>query len=219
MSEEEFQRYWLEVHAVQYASKIPQIKRYLVDTRVPFDPEPADPLFSGVAEIWLENEQEQLASLQSREFLEGARIDEPRWAAFWRTLALDTDAHVLREGEPPSRDPSSMVKLLMLVKRRGGMPLGEFRHYSLHVHGLQALTLPGLRRYMQCHVRDSFYAIGEATLDCVCQLWFDDVHAVEAMLRSPEYVRVSADLERFVEPRYVHTLLVREHWIIGPESR
>ena len=86
MTEAEFQRYWVEVHAVQYASKIPQIKRYLVDTRIPFGPEPDDPLFSGVAEIWLENEEEQLASLQSKEFLEGACLDEPRWAAFWRTI-------------------------------------------------------------------------------------------------------------------------------------
>jgi EthD domain-containing protein len=68
-------------------------------------------------------------------------------------------------------------------------------------------------------VRDSFYAIGEATLDCVSQLWFDDVRAVEAMLRSPEYALATRNLERLVEPRYVHTLLVQEHWIIGPEPR
>ena len=98
LSEEEFQQYWLEVHAVRYASRIPQIRRYLIDTRIPFGQEPEDPLWGGVAEIWLENEEEQLASLQSPEFLQGARIDEPRWAAFWRTLALDTDAHTLREG-------------------------------------------------------------------------------------------------------------------------
>src|SRR4051794_3834697 len=113
MSEEEFQRYWLEVHAVQYASKIPQIRRYLIDTRIPFGPEGGEPLWSGVAEIWLANEEEQLASIQTPEFLDGARLDEPRWAAFWRTLALDTDAHEVIAG--PGPDPGG-VKLLVLVK-------------------------------------------------------------------------------------------------------
>lgn len=217
MSEQDFQRYWVEVHAVKFASRIPQIKRYLIDTRVPFGPEPADPLFSGVAEIWM-NEEDQMASLQSHEFLEGARRDEPNWAAFWQTLALDTDAHVLVEGEPPSRD-STMVKVITLVKRKEGLPLKEFRLASLDVHGPLVGKLPGLRRYLQGHVRDGMYAVGEASLDCVSQLWFDDLDAIERMYASPEYERVANDLEGLVEPRYIHTMVTREHWVIGPEPR
>jgi uncharacterized protein (TIGR02118 family) len=218
MSEQDFQRYWVEVHAVQYASKIAQIKRYLIDTRIPFGSEPDDPLFSGVAEIWLENEAEQLASLQSREFLEGARLDEPRWAAFWRTVVLDTNTHVLREGEPGPQD-TSMVKLFALVKRKAGMPLEAFRKYSLEVHAPLDLQLPGLRRYVQCHVRDAFYSVGEAILDSVSQLWFDDLAAIEHMMASPEYQAASQDLANFIELKYAHTFVTQEHWIIGPESR
>lgn len=183
MGEKDFQHYWQEVHAINYASKISQIKRYLIDSRIPFGPEPEDPLFSGVAEIWLENEKEQLASLQSKEFLEGARLDEPNWAAFWRTVVLDTTTHVLMEGEPLKKD-STMVKIFALVKRKAGMPLEEFRKYSLEVHGPKDLKLPGLRRYIQCHVRDSFYTIGESVLDCVSQLWFDDLQSIETMMKS-----------------------------------
>ncbi|MGH3780032.1 MAG: EthD family reductase [Pseudonocardiaceae bacterium] len=218
MSEADFQTYWKTVHAPKYASKIPQIKRYMIDCRLPFGPERDDPLWSGVAEIWLENEEDQLASLQSPEFLEGARLDEPRWAAFWRTVVLDTDTHVLREGPPPSRD-SHFVKLIALVKRKEGMPLGEFRRYSLDVHALLDLQLPGLRRYHQCHVRDSSYTVGEALLDAVSLLWFDDVEAVEEMLASTENKVAAADLDHFIEPRYSHVLLTDETWIIGPESR
>lgn len=105
MTEEAFQRYWLEVHAPKFASKIPQIQRYLIDTRIPFQDKGQDPLFSGIAEIWLENEKEQLESLQTKEFLQGARADEPNWAAFWATLALDTTAHVLLDGPPPRSSP------------------------------------------------------------------------------------------------------------------
>ncbi len=218
MSEKDFQDYWVNVHAVQYASKISQIKRYLIDTRIPFGEEPEDPRFSGVAEIWLENEQEQLASLQTPEFLEGARLDEPRWAAFWRTVVLDTTTHALMPGEPIKKD-SNMVKLFAMVKRKEGMPLEEFRKYSLEVHGAKDLKLPGLRRYYQCHVNDGYYSIGEALLDCVSQLWFDDLASVEKMMQSAEFEDSRADLSNFIEMKYAHTFVTQEHWILGPEAR
>src|ERR1700752_3900858 len=80
-----FQSYWIHFHAVDFASKIPQILENLVAQRVHFPVQHALPYFEGVAEIWLADEQSQLASLQTPEFLQGARIDEPRWAAFWLT--------------------------------------------------------------------------------------------------------------------------------------
>jgi hypothetical protein len=219
MSEQAFQDYWVKVHAVEYASKIPQIKRYLVDTRVPCGAEPDDPLFSGVAEIWLENEEEQLASLQCKEFLQGARVDEPRWAAYWQTLALDTTTHVIMDGPPISRD-SNMVKWFILVKRTPGMPLHKFRSHALENHAIKTMSLPGLRRYYQCHVQDSCYSVGESPLDAVFILWFDNVSAIEAMWTSVEYREIVAPgLAEFVDPKYRHTMAAAEHWIIGPALR
>jgi uncharacterized protein (TIGR02118 family) len=215
MTEQEFQRYWLDVHAVRYASKIPQIKKYLIDTRVSLGPDEEEPKWCGVAEIWLENEQEQLASLQTDEFLLGARLDEPKWAAFWRTLVLDTDAHVLREGA----EDAGGVKLISLVKRREGLPLAEFRERSLGKYADLVLEVPGVRRYLQGHTRDGAYGIGEAVLDAAHQLWFDDLAALEQALASPEFQRAQEHLESFVEPRYVHRMVVEEHWIIGPQPR
>ncbi|MGW3286166.1 EthD domain-containing protein [Streptomyces sp. NPDC001002] len=216
MTEQEFQDYWVNVHAVQYASKIPQIKRYLVDTRVPFGPEPEDPLWSGIAEIWLENDEDQLASLQTPEFLEGARLDEPKWAAFWRTVVLDTDAHVLRSGEHPA--PEEGVKLVLLVKRTEGTTVEEFRTASLGDHAELVLRVPGLRRYLQCFARDGAYAIGEALLDAAYLLSFDSPAALEAAVASPEWAKASENLTTFVQPRYLHRMAVKENWIIGSES-
>jgi uncharacterized protein (TIGR02118 family) len=218
MTEREFQDYWLDVHAVEYASKIPQIRKYLIDKRIPFPGEDpgTEPLWSGVAEIWLANEQEQLASLQTDEFLNGARLDEPKWAAFWRTVVLDTDAHVLREG--PSPLPGG-VKMIMLVKRKEGLPLKEFRERSLGKHAELMAEVPGLRRYLQGHTRDGYYGIGEAVLDAAYQLYFDDVDALSAAVESPEFKRAEEDLGSIVEPRYVHRLLFTEHWVIGPQAR
>jgi uncharacterized protein (TIGR02118 family) len=218
MTEKDFQDYWVNVHAVNFAGKIPQIKKYLVDTRIPFGEEPADPRFSGIAEIWLNNEVEQVASLQTPEFLQGARLDEPNWAAFWRTVGVDTSAHVLLEGPPLSRD-SKFIKLVAMVKRKEGVPIETFRRYSLGIHGPLGLKLPGLRRYLQCHVRDGLYAIGEPVLDAVMMLWFDDVAALRTALDSPENIAAAADLPNFIEMKYAHTFVVEEHWIIGPEPR
>jgi uncharacterized protein (TIGR02118 family) len=218
MTEAEFQHYWVEVHAVRYASKIPQIRKYLVDTRVALPGESGDPLWCGVAEIWLQNEKEQLESLQSSEFLLGARRDEPNWAAFWRTVGLDTEAHVLLPGSGETRN-SGMAKLLVLTKRREGMPLESFRSYCLGAHADRVMKLPGLRRYCQGHVRDNSYAVGEAVLDCVEQLWFDSVEAALAAQHSVQQDSVNADYRLFTEERYIHRMLVQEHWIIGPEPR
>jgi uncharacterized protein (TIGR02118 family) len=218
MTEAEFQRYWVEVHAVRYASKIPQIRKYLVDTRVALPGENGDPLWCGVAEIWLENEKEQIESLQSKEFLEGARRDEPNWAAFWRTVELDTTSHPIRDVPEETRD-SGMAKLLVLSKRREGLSRERFRSYCLGTHAAKVLELPGLRRYSQGHVRDGAYAVGEAVLDCVEQLWFDNVDAILTARRSVQQDIVRADYRLFAEERYIHTMLVQEHWIIGPQPR
>lgn len=220
MTEQDFQDYWLDVHAVQYASKIPQIRKYMIDKRIPLPGEDpgAEPLWSGVAEIWLDNEQEQLASLQTDEFLNGARLDEPKWAAFWRTVVLDTDAHVLLEGPEPTGDPD-WIKMIMLVKRKEGLPLAEFRERSLGGHAELMAEVPGLRRYTQCHTRDGYYGIGEAVLDAAYQLYFDDADAVRAALGSTEFKRAEEDLYSIVEQRYVHRLLFTEHWVIGPQAR
>lgn len=218
MNEEEFQDYWLKVHAIEFASKITQIKKYKIDRRIPLELENDQPLWHGVAEIWLNNEEEQLASLQSEEFVQGARIDETKWAAFWQTVVLDTTTHELLKGTPETRD-SSAIKMLILVKRKEGMPLTEFHQYSLENHALKVLKIPGLLRYSQCHVRDSFYIVGEAILDSVFMLWFDNVDTLQKASESSEYSNVKSDLANFVNPKYVHTLITDENWIIGPEPR
>lgn len=219
MTEKEFQDYWLNLHAVKYASKIPQIKKYKINCRIPFGAEPADPLCQGVAEIWLSNVEEQLASLQTKEFLEGARLDEPKWAAFWRTIVMDTSAHVLVEGPPETKD-SNLIKLFMLVKRKEGMPLEEFRKYSLEIHGSKVKQLPDLVRYYQCMMSDGFYGVGEAVLDAAYMLWFENTDALAKAMESSVYKQeVEPDLANFVNPKYIHTFVTDEHWIIGPEPR
>jgi hypothetical protein len=214
LTTEEFQHYWVHVHAVKFASRIPQIRRYLVDTRIAFDGDLGSPALphQGIAEIWLENEQEQLASLQTDEFVHGARADEPNWAAFWQTIGIDTTAHEIVPGEPPA----SGVKVTTLLKRRPGMSLADYRDISLTRYAPTADALPGLRRHLHCHTRDGAYVFGESPFDSVEQWWFDDVDALRTALSSPQFTdRVTPARAAITDPRYVFSLTAQEHWIIG----
>ena len=177
MSEEAFQRYWMEIHAVRYASRIPQIRRYMIDTRIPLPGETTPPLWGGVAEIWLANAEEQLASLQTPEFLLGARADEPNWAAFWLTRGLDTTAHEILPG-PPECARQRHGEAADPLEASEGLPLPAFRDYCLGAHAAKVLHVPGLRRYAQGHVVEGFYSVGEAAHDCVEQMWFDNLDAL-----------------------------------------
>lgn len=219
MSEQEFQTYWLETHAVRYASKIPQIKKYKIGTRIDWQGETQSPNWSGIAEIWLNNEQEQLASMQTPEFLQGARLDEPNWAAFWNTLVLDTDAHEVQPGEPETKTATG-VKLLVLTKRKSGMSVEDYRRHMLEALRSAPGELKGLHRTWQCFTRDAWYAGGETRFDGVTHLWFENKEALEGILLVPHCKDTFIPgAKAFVEQRYVFTMAVNEHWIIGPQAR
>lgn len=217
MTASEFQDYWINFHAVQYASKIPQIERYLIDARIPFSGDLGDPALphQGIAEIWLENDETQLASLQTDEFLHGARLDEPNWAAFWLTIVVDTTAHEIvpaHAGENPDS-----VKLTVLSKRRPGMDLEAFRRESRQAYATAVAGLPGVRGYLQAHTRDGFYVFGEAAFDRIDQLWFDDTESAANALTSAHMAsEVQPQLDRLNDPKYTFSLAAKEHWIIGP---
>jgi uncharacterized protein (TIGR02118 family) len=213
MSEEEFFDYWKNVHAVKYGAKIPQVKGYLICARQSFGPEEADPLFHGAAEVWIENEADELAFARSKEYLEGSRLDEPNFLAFWQMFALDTTDHLICDGG--IRPDGKGVKLYVLAKRRPGMALEDFRRYSLDVHAPNVARMPGLRKYVQCHVNDAHYALGESLLDSVSLLWFDSPEALAESAQSPVYKeRVHPDFENFADPKYLRTMLTDEYWVV-----
>ena len=219
LTEAAFQDYWLKVHAQKYARHIPQIRRYLIDLRValPGIPHELPGPFSA-AEIWLENDETQLASLQSPEFLNGARTDEPRWAAFWATFGLDTTPHVLVD-DPPFAAGDDCLKLLVLLKRKAGMTLEDFRRHALTSHGDRVKALPGVRHYVQGHVLDNFYELGESRFDAVEQLWFADEANLAAALASAGCQDGDAwGWRELVEPRYLFMMACRARWVIGPAA-
>ncbi|WP_248962179.1 EthD domain-containing protein [Sphaerisporangium perillae] len=222
MTTQEFQDYWVNVHAVKFAAKIPQIRRYLIDSRVPFDGDRGRPPLphQGIAEIWLASDEEQLASLQTEEFLHGARLDEPNWAAFWATIVLDTDAHEIVPGPPLTDTAPSWVKVTTLMKRKPGLSLADHRRRTLEDYAPVVSGLPGLRRHLHAHTRDGYYTFGEASFDSVEQIWFDDLAAAAEALAAPYYAdQVAPALDAVADPAHVFSLAARENWIIGPQEK
>ena len=215
MSESDFQDYWLNTHGPKFAVKIRQIAKYRIDLRIPCSIDPT-PIWSGCAEIWLRNDAEQLASLQSPEFLQGARLDEPNWAAFWMTAVLDCDTATLREATPPA----TAVKLMVMAKRDLTRPLVAYRGARRALLEDRLDRIPGLLRCDLAFARDGLYAVGESRFDEVAHYWFASPEAAETALASDAsdlvFPRAAGGP---LNPAQVFPMLSREHWLIGPAER
>jgi hypothetical protein len=216
LSAKAFKSYWVNFHAVDYAAKIPQIRQYLVATRVPLEiPRPV-PFFEGVAEIWLKDDADQIASMQTPEFLRGARMDEPRWAAFWQTFVLDTEAQLLSDNAG-SEPASEFTKLYVLLKRRPELSLQTFREQL--IEGRKSAPSPsGLSRHLVGLVRDGLYGFGEPRFDAIEVLSFRDGRSLEELLGNPADTE-ALNTRPYVDDRYAFNFVGRDHWIIRPGER
>lgn len=217
LSEQDFFTYWKEVHAERYGKKVKQARGYAVNTRVPFGPDQGDPLFHGVNEIWFDSAEEAVAYAQSPEYLQGVRPDEPKFLTWFGMVALDTVDRVVVE---PPRGDWGGVKVFVLTKRKPGMSREAYLRYGREEHGPKVAGLPGLRGYVQSSVTEASYAVGESLLDTVSTLWFDSPDAIGVAMASPVFQdEVRPDTERFVDPRYFRTFVMRNHWVIPLEGR
>lgn len=217
LSAEAFTSYWINFHAVDYAAKIKQIRRYLVAPRLAVATGRDVPAYlQGVAEIWLKDEADQLASLQSPEFLQGARPDEPRWAAFWLTLVLDTEPQVLMEYGGGDPAPES-VKLYVLLKRKPTLALADFRRQLIADRGDLGKRFQ-LARHLVGFSRDALYGFGEPTFDAVEVIALPDVKAIEALLADKSFA-VALTKRPYVHDTLAFNFVAREHWIIRPGER
>lgn len=212
MTEEAFRDYWINNHAVNFASKIPQIKKYIVDARIKQENETAEPLFSGIAEIWIKPE-EQIASLQTKEFLQGARLDEPNWAAFWKSLVVDTTENVIVDGDEFLE--GGYVKLVRLLKRKEGLSLDTYRSDMLRVYAPMNSYFDEIQRYILCHAVDGSYAVGESRFDSVEVFSFNNIDDLKTFIESSEYVfDIMPCLSGLIETKYLFSMVVEENWII-----
>ena len=214
LSSQAFCSYWVNFHAIDFASKIAQIRQYLIATRIEFDIEPKLPFYQGVAEIWLKNEEEQLASLQSQEFLQGARIDEPRWAAFWQTLAVDTDSVTVQD-----RPNIGLTNIYVLSKRIPKLTKEDYRKQLLDQHSKKLLNLPKIVHYTAAFARDALYVVGEPRIDSVEVLGFNDLTDLQNAWNSDVKQKLDISWKEFVRNDCWFKFAAKENWIIKPGTR
>jgi uncharacterized protein (TIGR02118 family) len=208
VNDAEFHRYWREVHG-PIAKKIPQLRRYIQSHRIPFAE--ATSSYDGAAEVWVENEAAMEALRKTPEYLNGALADEPNFIDMARVEWMVTNDHVIMDGP----QTPTMVKTIFQMKRRPGMSLDDFRKYWVDVHGPIVCKLPGLRRYVQCHLADGAYSYAEPKWDGVAQLWVDDRAAFQKMVAAPEFTQGSwPDAAKFIEMSTISSFLAQEHRVV-----
>jgi len=106
-----------------------------------------------------------------------------------------------------------MIKLVYCITRRRGMSLEEFSRYWREVHGPIGRRIPGLRRLVQSHPVPH-PADMSPPFDGMAELWFDDLAALEAARRSPEWRTSSADEAHFIDATRTALFLTEEHEIL-----
>jgi uncharacterized protein (TIGR02118 family) len=112
-----------------------------------------------------------------------------------------------------------MIKTISLLTRKAGLSHEEFIRHWGEVHAPLAHAVPGLRRYVQSHIRAEptrpDIPTTEIAVDGIAELWFDDHAAMERAHASPEAQRLFADGALFIGR--IKTFIVEEKVIIPRE--
>ena len=95
-----------------------------------------------------------------------------------------------------------MIKSVGLLTRKKDWTHEQFVKHWIETHAPLAHKVPGLRRYVQNHIRgERTRADIEATaveIDGIAELWFDDQAALETASRTPEMKALHADGALFI---------------------
>jgi uncharacterized protein (TIGR02118 family) len=102
-----------------------------------------------------------------------------------------------------------VVKVIVLMPRRGDMSREDFGQYLREIHLPLVTRLPGLRRAVVNWVLPDPNEPPPA-YDAVSEDWFDDAAAMGAALASPEGQAVAADMPNFLDPSRSAFLVVEE---------
>ena len=110
-----------------------------------------------------------------------------------------------------------MIKSLSLLVRKDGMTHEQFMTHWVQIHGPLALKVPGLRRYVQSHIRDArrradIPAIG-VEVDGIAETWYDDADAMARAAATPETKALHADGALFIGR--IQSFITHEHVVIA----
>jgi uncharacterized protein (TIGR02118 family) len=109
-----------------------------------------------------------------------------------------------------------MIKTVGLLTRKNGWTHEQFMKHWVETHAPLAHKVPGLRRYVQNHIRGerprADIPANEISVDGIAELWFDDQAALEAASRTPEMKALHADGALFIGR--INSYIVDEKFIV-----
>ena len=102
-----------------------------------------------------------------------------------------------------------MIKVIVLLPKRGDMSSEDFRRYVDETHLPLVTRLPGLRRLLINHAHPNpdgtappYHGVGED--------WFENPEAMQAAFAGPEGQAVMADTGNFADVARMQVLVVDE---------
>ena len=114
-----------------------------------------------------------------------------------------------------------MIKSISLLTRRPELTHEQFMTHWVEIHAPLAHAVPGLRRYIQNHIRDERtrpdIATTEVAVDGIAELWYDDRDTMTRALASPEMKALHADGALFIGR--IQSFIVEEKTIIPDPPR
>jgi uncharacterized protein (TIGR02118 family) len=110
-----------------------------------------------------------------------------------------------------------MIKTVGLLARKDDWTHEQFMKHWVEVHAPLALSVPGLRRYVQNHISGQRSRADIETLaldiDGIAELWFDDQASMERAAQTPEMKALQADGAKFIGR--IKSYVVQERPIVG----
>jgi uncharacterized protein (TIGR02118 family) len=196
ISVEEFDRHWGTRHA-DLVRRLPGIRRYVQNSTLASGYRRHEPVYDGVAEAWFDGGEALRTSGASREYA-AVKADEPNFIDGASLGSVITDEVVVVDGA----DDAGAAKLIAFLNRRPDLEPATFREYWRGRHGPLAAQVPGIVRYVQCHVTPGIYRAGREPLyDGVPISWFRDAETLRASGSTPQYEAVRRDEANFLAPR------------------
>ncbi len=210
LSPDDFQSWWRERHA-PIARRLPGLRRYVQNHTRLGGYARREPVWDGVAELWFDDADAFRSAIGSEE-MAAARADEPNFMDVSRLRTLMCYEHVVVD-EPAPPDPAKLISFLV---RRRDLSVEAFQAHWREQHGPIAARSPGMRRYVQCHVRPGSYGRDpEPVYDGVPIAWFVGTDAMRESDGSPAYERTRTDEANFLEPNRIEFVIAHEHVIVG----
>jgi uncharacterized protein (TIGR02118 family) len=92
-----------------------------------------------------------------------------------------------------------MIKLVYCISKKAGLTDEEFFRYWENVHGPIGARIPKLRKLVQSRRLTVPGDARQPDYDGMAELWFDDMEALLAARRSPEWKASTEDEANFID--------------------